>query len=513
MLLAALVSYAVYSVSYSKRRLAYDQQALSGAMGLVTDSLLQQPEQTRERYMNIVARLFGADLSLLGEDEIQGLPTDVSKLMSRSKPAFLRGADQSLGWLLPLNASAGYKLSIQSLSEQQFRAHTLLFVSELSRREGARNLDDLAEYSPYPLRFSELRTAPLDSQQLARLRRDSVVVAYAEDAFQVYAPWQDERLVVLGPIPVFNDLPLPVALSMMGLSMLIIVLMSYLLVFQFDRRLASIRSMVNRFGSGELQARVMLDGNEPIAELGGKINAMAERIEGLLDSQRSIMQAVSHELRTPLARIRFRLEMLEPASDDASEPAKTAGIRQDLDQLEQLIDEVLEHHKLTQAPDLPFGSVQPGELLEEAYQNLHELYPAVNIQISVATDEGIQAHQPSVYRLIQNLISNACKHARSQVLVSAQMRENGYCLRVEDDGSGIPEEERARVFNAFYRVESSRNKKTGGYGLGLAIVQRIAALHRAQLSLDGSALGGACFQVIFPCPEPQVTPKTRVNSR
>lgn len=102
---------------------------------------------------------------------------------------------------------------------------------------------------------------------------------------------------------------------------------------------------------------------------------------------------------------------------------------------------------------------------------------------------------------LSNLVVNACRYAATRIRISFERGETGYALAVEDDGPGIPEAQRDAVFKAFARLDDSRNRDTGGYGLGLAIVARIAALHGGSARAERSALGGARIVVAWPRPD------------
>jgi len=136
--------------------------------------------------------------------------------------------------------------------------------------------------------------------------------------------------------------------------------------------------------------------------------------------------------------------------------------------------------------------------IQEVLGNLRELFPEVTINTNLGSPAGLEVHAPSFYRLLQNLVSNACKHANQQVLISTFKTSSANCLAVEDDGPGVSPPERDKIFEAFYRTDNSRNKQTGGYGLGLAIVSRIISMHEARIEVSESTLGGAKFTVLFP---------------
>ncbi|MGB1257609.1 MAG: ATP-binding protein, partial [Thiolinea sp.] len=409
-----------------------------------------------------------------------------------------------IAWLLAVGEQSLVEVRLNQVSEQQFRAQAVLLVSMLSRNKDA-TPPQLQKYSVFPVNLPTVDQLGLavDAQQLSRLKRGSVVVSYDSEQnnnFTVYAPVPNsDKAVALGPVPQFDDLPLSIVLGMLAITGLVVIAVSYWLVSRLETRLTQISDMVSTFGRGNLQARVKTGGQDAIANLGTKINGMATRIETLLQSQRDITQAVSHELRTPLARIRFRLGLLDDAlQDNNAITDKTNAIRNDLTELEQLIDETLEHHKLTQLPDLPAERINISDLIKRVVKQTQELYPDTTIQLHVRTNKNINAHLASIERLLANLLNNACKYGAGSVHVSYQQQDKTTVLHVDDNGQGIPPTERQKIFTPFYQLDESRNKKKPGYGLGLAIVARITSLLGAQIEITDSTLGGARFSVFFP---------------
>ena len=500
-LLASVLSYGLYSFSYETRHLKYETRSLSGALQLVADSMALRAPQVRQRYLEIAAQLLGAEFINRGSILWSGLSGEQRDRLKSGAPVSLATPDNSVRWLLSPDAEALVELRVRAITEQQFRGHALLLVAEMSRRDAPMDLQQLQPYSAFPLSVHDKQQQGLDAQQRSRLRKGSAVVVYEVEegrAFNVYVYWREGQVLRLGPVELFESLPLTVALGMLLITIFVIVSMTYWLVSRLERRLNVVSTMVNEFGEGNLRARVELGSGDRIAGLGVKINAMAERIQALLQSQREIMQAVSHELRTPLSRIRFRLQMMDDELQDLGVTLKSDAIRGDIDQLEQLIGEVLEHHQLMHQPQLLKSAMDLTKPLQEVVDNQSVLYPSVSIEVRQHTQDLLRAHSVSVYRLLQNLLSNACQHASSKVVVTVHLSGQDYAILVEDDGSGIPEQEREKVFEAFYRLDTSRNQQTGGYGLGLAIVKRIVDLHQGQIHLRSSDLGGACFVVFLP---------------
>jgi signal transduction histidine kinase len=218
---------------------------------------------------------------------------------------------------------------------------------------------------------------------------------------------------------------------------------------------------------------------EPLPEVGARelreatraFNAMQERLYRYLDSRTSVLAAMSHDLRTPLTRIRLRVESLE------DESLRNRFIA-DLDEMNGMISGALSLFRGLNEEE-PESECDIAELLG----NLRDDFAEIGVTVDVEGDalRPIRLRPLAIKRCLTNLISNAAKFASNpRVLV-----EDGasLVLRVCDDGPGIPDEDLERVFEPFYRVESSRNPETGGTGLGLSIARDIAQAHGGSLEL------------------------------
>lgn len=235
-----------------------------------------------------------------------------------------------------------------------------------------------------------------------------------------------------------------------------------------------------------------------LTSLAQHFDDMSARLSSLIQTQKELAAALSHEMRTPLARIRFALAVARRAgSDDLG--GQLDDINADVQELDQLIGAILDYARLDH-PDLQMNWQQVPldpwleTTLDRGRQNDKDVQIACPIELDTVPMD------PRLMGLaLSNLVANACRHANHIVRVSLAMDEHGYRLIVEDDGEGIPEGEHEAVFKAFTRLDTSRNRHTGGHGLGLAVVARVAALHGGDADVDDSpALGGARFTLRWP---------------
>ncbi len=278
----------------------------------------------------------------------------------------------------------------------------------------------------------------------------------------------------------------------------------YFLLSTLHQQLRSIEGGVTRIARGELEARV--PGNElSIAgRLGDAFNRMADHIQRLVTVQREMIHGVSHELRTPVARIRFGVQMIEDCDDPEMLRSQLSAIDRDIQELDELIDEILTYARLEQGgPILAVERVNVVDTVEQVIEEQQGMRPDLAIEADIP-DSAREAPWAEVeprylHRAVQNLVGNATRHARERVLVACQFDDQTCRIDVQDDGDGVPEEDWEKVFTAFARLDDSRTRKSGGYGLGLSIVRRILYWHGGQAFVGHSeALGGACFTLVWP---------------
>jgi len=240
-----------------------------------------------------------------------------------------------------------------------------------------------------------------------------------------------------------------------------------------------------------------------IRHVGESFNHMAERIAALIDNQRSLTNAVSHELRTPLARLSFEVDML---GHDRYLPRRgqiLQDMRTDISELEAMVAELLVYARLERPTDdtVKLETVDVCDWLGEALALVAHQADARGIQCLVR--EGypahVELHPRYMSRALLNLVQNAVRYASQRVEIELkEIPGEGYELLVDDDGGGIAEADRERVFEPFIRLDESRDRGTGGAGLGLAIVKRVAANHGGTIAIQGSPLGGARFVLRWP---------------
>ena len=258
-------------------------------------------------------------------------------------------------------------------------------------------------------------------------------------------------------------------------------------------------------GAGELTARSRLERSDEIGELGYRIDEMADRIEGLLVSEKELLANVAHELRTPLARIGVALDLAGEGDAEAAR-ASLAEIAVDVSELETIVDDILMamRFEVAGAAQLPLrrAVTAPAEIARAAEERLRGRHPGRPLEVTVADGLPPIHVDPRLFRrVIDNLLENAHKYspdpdARIELAVTAEA--GGVTFEVRDRGIGITADDLPRVFAPFFRGDRSRSREAGGVGLGLTLSKRIVAAHDGTIDLTSTPGVGTTVRVAVP---------------
>jgi two-component system sensor histidine kinase RstB len=230
-----------------------------------------------------------------------------------------------------------------------------------------------------------------------------------------------------------------------------------------------------------------------VGQLGLSFNQMAERIESLVEGHHELFRNVSHELRTPLMRIQLALELLATDAGPAARK-RIAGLEEDVRVLESLVEELLVYARLEPgAAALRREPVELDSLLGAVVRDAGRLRPDIRVDLECPPATEAQADARLMQRALSNLVANAVRHARAAVRVTVSSSP-ALTIDVDDDGAGVPTADRERIFEPFVRLESARSPDSGGAGLGLAIVRRVAVAHGASVTALDGPMGGARFR-------------------
>ena len=289
---------------------------------------------------------------------------------------------------------------------------------------------------------------------------------------------------------------------MLGLAGLVVMAVLFPVARRLTQRLEALQRGVQRWGEGDLSARLPEGGQDEVADLSRRFNAAAERVQSLmasqaalLQSQKSLLANASHELRSPLARIRMAVEL----SGTQGSPAARDEIQRSITELDQLVDEILLASRLD-AREADIGTVESVDLIGLLAEECARV--GAVFELPEGTGEVVV---PGVARLlrraVRNLLENAVRHGRrtgrAEVVAQLSLQGGHAVLHIDDRGPGVPPDQRERIFEPFYRLPGA-SEREGGVGLGLALVRQIAARHGGSVACDNREGGGARFTLRLP---------------
>ncbi|HEX6592233.1 MAG TPA: ATP-binding protein [Moraxellaceae bacterium] len=509
----AVAAYFFIQAVNEQRASSYRENMATGIFRLIALGISRQEGDARNSWLAEASQIMDSPISLVPPDRENFTEEELSRL-TEGRAIFHSYDEQNFADIysrIPGSKELYLKTRMIKVGEQQARALAVFFLEELGHYPGReeQRLQELQRYFPYPILIMPLTKASLDRDQQSRIHRNEVVLVLKEgsgtrnSSLRIVAPMPatPDRVLVLGPLYIFDWMPMQLIIMVAVAVLAIITVAAYFIIHPLERKLKKMELAVRRIRGGDLSARAQVQGSDEVSQLAHAFNGMAEHIQRLIDSQREMTRAVSHELRTPVARLRFGMEMLAETDDGEQRYDQLQMLDQDVEQLNQLIDEILTYAKLEQGtPSLKFETFELRSLLQRVGNETTALNTGQQIEVrEEGADIRVEAEQRYLHRVLQNLAGNATRYAKSRIRLSGGMRGNTAWVCVEDDGPGIPEKDRARIFEPFARLDDSRTRASGGYGLGLSIVQRIAFWHGGSMEVGQSPeLKGASFTFRWP---------------
>jgi two-component system osmolarity sensor histidine kinase EnvZ len=288
--------------------------------------------------------------------------------------------------------------------------------------------------------------------------------------------------------------PLSVALVIFGAGAAIVLIASLLIVQRITRPLDAVAQSARRFRGGSVPEPLPETGPSELVTLARSFNTMASEISELISNRTTLLAGISHDLRTPLARMRLAVELLPEGTD----PQLVARLSRNLEEMDALLSVTLQFARGLSGEDVTevrLKSLLAG-VLEHADLAGVSLHWRGDEELRLRIDPG------ALQRVLINLLENAARYAGGSVQLEVDARPGRVRLRVLDRGPGVPESQRERIFQPFYRLEASRSQHTGGSGLGLAIVKQLCEARGWHIEVEQREGGGAAFCLdLAPVPE------------
>lgn len=354
------------------------------------------------------------------------------------------------------------------------------------------SFESVSERFDYPVRVIFENEREMSEVERKRLADGEAILLYGS-LIDISLPGTG-RLLEFGPLPRFVE-PSQTELTLgFGAVFGFAAIAIAILLRPVASQLRAVERAATAIAEGDLSARV--DRSRSSLPLANAFNTMADRTESMLHSQRELLQAVSHELRTPLARIHFATDLIRSSKSAEEREKRLDSVDNAAEDLDSLVGELMAYVRMeSERPVFEPEPINLTDLVAELAEIHESLHP---VRFVIDPDDGpdlVVGDRASLSRAIGNLLSNAGRYAKDEVTINLRTDANDVVIEVQDDGPGIPEADRNRIFEPFVRLDQS---DPGGAGLGLALVQRIADRHGGTVSVDAADSGGARFRLSFP---------------
>jgi signal transduction histidine kinase len=296
---------------------------------------------------------------------------------------------------------------------------------------------------------------------------------------------------------------LPVDSARHRLLLIILVLLTVILVAAFFairyilRPVKWLNTGVREVSRGNLKHRVPLKKSDELRDLAVGFNDMTDRIRDMLHTKEQLLLDVSHELRTPLTRMKVALEFLEDSQAKQS-------IQADMQEMEKMVTEILETARMQHRyENLKKQATNLVRLLKEMLPEFKNQPPGIEV-VEFPAEVMAEVDSEQIKTVFENVINNAIKYSRPDsdpIRIFYKSDESYAIIRIADKGVGIPQEELSQIFEPFYRVDKSRAKDTGGYGLGLSLCKTIMEAHDGKIVIQSRPEEGTTVSLWFPLPK------------
>ncbi len=349
---------------------------------------------------------------------------------------------------------------------------------ENQRAEYLQNLSKVLEVDIQLLSRDDL----VESSRINLMQADAIVAAGSADAMIWYKRLPQQDKVLMLSVAKNHVLESPLYKILLIIFYVGMALVIFLWVWPLSRDVKKLEKQTRTLGKDAVPETLRISSASTLYPLAREFNHMAQRLRDLIASHRDMTNAVSHELRTPLARMKFAMAMLDAQTHPEKIQKQHLSIAQDINEMESLIGSLLMYA----------GFEQNSEQLQQCEGHMRALLTDIckrfarnnprNITVDIIDYSGSAVfccEWKLIETVLQNLMNNAARYAQTSICIGLEQTATEYRIFIEDDGSGIPESERQRVFDSFVRLYSAEpNSSTGGFGLGLAIVKRIMKWHR-----------------------------------
>ncbi len=388
-----------------------------------------------------------------------------------------------------IESYTGYKTMLFAVGE---------YVEAFPEDEWARIVENAGKRWELPLTLLSIND--LDNEEYAeheKLKKHNTHVYYYNDEVTLHHMIENTNfLIALGPTKMPTRPRAEAIIRVLVLAFLGLIIFFWL--WPISKDLDQLQKATGEFGTGNFKTKAPDATSSMMEPMVGAFNMMAERIKRLIEAHKELTSAVAHELRTPLARSKFALQMISTVKDEAKKEKYLKQITSDVSELDELINEMLLYASFdSDTPELKFENQNINHIIKNQVENYEQFEGSIEV-IQPETEVLAYCDFHFIERALHNYVSNAIKYGDGKIIITLSVESEHCIIKVEDNGKGVSDEFKNVVFDAFSRGDNSRNRETGGFGLGLAIVGRIMEWHKGQVEVQDSSMGGASFILSWP---------------
>ncbi len=510
-LVVLFLAWYIYGVVFERRtaadRARVVEEAHAGGARLVANEINRASQDERDEVVQRLREQFKYPVQVFSIRELpaviqrQAPREDVAHMVRDPNRDVVAAALDGGKEIVQLGPFPSYRLAEIESSLGGWMRLTAEKIDAAVEGERQRVLDELQLEFDFPLELTTIDDLPEEAKN--RILNGADVVFYTNNGERYFSVTPlAEGLVRFGPFPSFEQIEQQAATTTLALVLLPAAIAIALLLRPVAHQLRLVENAAKAIASGDLSARVYERRVRSAKPLAQAFNNMAGRTETLVRTQRELLQAVSHELRTPLSRMRFAIDLIETAKDDAERKQRLDSLDAAAEELDQLVGELLRYVRAeTAEPRLNREQVALRDVLDVLLPKYATLHPAIEFDVSqqVTADViNVDADRLGLQRVLGNLLSNAGRFAKCRVKISSECSQGTTTIDVDDDGGGIPDPDRQRVFEPFVRLDEAANDSSRGVGLGLALVKRIVTHHGGTVEVMTSPLGGCRIRTTWP---------------
>ncbi len=252
---------------------------------------------------------------------------------------------------------------------------------------------------------------------------------------------------------------------------------------------------VKQIQQGNLNYTISVCKRDELGQLAVSFNQMTQRIREMISAKEQLLLDVSHEFRTPLTRIQLSLALM-------SKSKQRDSIQADIVELNQMLDEILESGRLNSAHGgLNRQTLKIAQFITDIVSTYKLRKPKLILDLVKIKDLELSLDRERIKKVVSNILENAYKYSsdhRKPINIMARLENEWVIITIRDHGCGIPTQELSKIFEPFYRVDRSRSKDTGGFGLGLSLCKRILEAHGGKIQIQSNLKEGTTVDLFFP---------------